>query len=53
MPSESVIDAGIPRYETAHRLTPEFDFSVVDEADLDEVPAGVDLYLVFLEPAAM
>lgn len=50
MPAQSVVDAGIPRYETAQRLAPEFDLSMVDEASLDEIPAGVDLYLVFLEP---
>lgn len=53
MAAEVAVDRPIPRYETMERLAPDFDLGVLDESKLEELPAGVDLYLVFLEPAAM
>ncbi|MGH9034248.1 MAG: hypothetical protein ACRD0O_00660 [Acidimicrobiia bacterium] len=43
----------LPRYETAHGLVSEFELDHLDSTAFASLPAGIDLYLVFLEPAAL
>jgi hypothetical protein len=41
----------LPRYETAESYASRFDLDLLDSTDFSKLPAGIDLYLVFLEPA--
>lgn len=42
--------AELPRYETAQSYASRFDLELLDSTAFSNLPAGIDLYLVFLEP---
>lgn len=43
----------IPHYETAQQLVPSTEPTVLDEAAVENIPTGVDLYVVFMDPATV